>query len=122
MKTLTLVLLLSTTAFGQSFAKPEKHFFDPNGGSEKVDYAAIWAGVILDITSTQAALNRPGTHEANPLFRNSTTRVVGELGIAGFQSFVVHKLQPNHSHAAFWMSMITSGVRAGIAVHNYRVH
>lgn len=118
MKTLILLLLLATRAFGQSLTKSD--FFRERGPSEIVELSVLWGGLLADLATTESGLNRPNVRERNPLLQSRGPRIAAVLGAGGGLTFLTIKMQ-KHPRAMFFLDLGIGLFRGGIALHNARV-
>ncbi len=86
------------------------------------DAAIVTAGQLADLASTEIALSRPGTREANTLLGNRAVRIPLKLGVAVGTSLGCYRLRRDGHHGtARALSIVSFAVGAVAAVHNLRV-
>jgi hypothetical protein len=85
-------------------------------------HAAIISANIADHATTQRGLNA-GAYEANPLGRHGVTKMIilKSAGSAVTMGGVQYLWSHDKRTAAVILALVTSGMTATVAAHNYRV-
>lgn len=84
--------------------------------------AAIVIGNVLDIVSTEIALQRPGNVEGNPFMGQSMTRRLAMKSVGTVaQVWLVNRLGKKHPKLAKGVGYGLGAFYGGVAVWNFRV-
>ncbi len=87
-----------------------------------LDATLVGVGQIGDIVSTELALRRPGTREANPLLGNRAVRVSAKLALASGAAYACRELrQHGRTHQARLLAITVFAVGAIAAAHNVSI-
>jgi len=81
----------------------------------------VYATRAGDIVSTELALRRANTYEANPLMRNRTIRMTSSVATAVGINYMTSKLHKHHPRAALWVRIATVVGWGYVTAHNLRV-
>jgi hypothetical protein len=91
-------------------------------GAWRADTAIATAGQLADLVSTEVALSRSGTREANPLIANRGVRIPAKLAVAATTSLACYELRKRgRNGTARALAIASFVVGAAAAIHNARV-
>lgn len=88
----------------------------------KLDAVIATSGQVADLVSTEIALARPGTREANPIVASRSLRVPLKLGVAAGTALACRQLRLRGKHTqARLLALASFAVGAAAVVHNTQV-
>lgn len=102
-------------------AAPQSSTSTPDRSYQRIGRPSVWGGNLADLASTEWALGQGNVHEANPVLGDRRSmRILGKLGAAAGEDFMLSKLAKAHPKLAAGFGAAIGALDGVIAARNVR--